>query len=52
MLNKVDFGGGIRTPEEARQKVEAGAAFVVYRNVLEKQGNASLIRELSKAVHN
>ena len=44
-------GGGIRTPEEARQKVEAGAAFVVTGNVLEKEGNASLIREFAAAVH-
>jgi len=51
MLNKVDFGGGIRTPEEARQKVEAGASFVVTGNVFEKQGNASLIREFAETMH-
>ncbi|MFQ5605937.1 MAG: geranylgeranylglyceryl/heptaprenylglyceryl phosphate synthase [bacterium] len=44
-------GGGIRTPEEARQKIEAGASFVVTGNVLEKQGNSSLIREFAAAVH-
>ncbi len=44
-------GGGIRTPEEARQKVEAGASFVVTGNVLEKHGNASLIKEFATAVH-
>jgi len=44
-------GGGIRTPEEARQKVEAGAAFVVTGNVLEKEGNSSLIKEFAAAVH-
>ncbi len=44
-------GGGIRTPEEARQKVEAGAAFVVTGNVLEKKGNNGLIKEFADAVH-
>ena len=44
-------GGGIRTPEEARQKVEAGASFVVTGNVLEKKGNNGLIKKFSEAVH-
>ncbi|MFQ5677135.1 MAG: geranylgeranylglyceryl/heptaprenylglyceryl phosphate synthase [bacterium] len=44
-------GGGIRTPEEARAKVEAGAAFVVTGNVLEKHGNNGLIKEFAEAVH-
>jgi len=51
MLNKVDFGGGIRPPEEAQQKVEAGATFVGTGNGLEKEGNVSLIREFTAAVH-
>jgi len=44
-------GGGIRTPEEARQKVAAGASFVVTGNVLEKKGNNGLIKEFAEAVH-
>jgi putative glycerol-1-phosphate prenyltransferase len=47
----VIVGGGIRQPEEARSKVESGAAFVVTGNVLEKKGNAHLIREFADAVH-
>lgn len=45
-------GGGIRTPEEANRKVQAGASFVVTGNVLEKGGNESLMREFATAIHN
>jgi phosphoglycerol geranylgeranyltransferase len=46
-------GGGIRTPEVARAKVEAGARFVVTGQVVEDTvGDASeLMQELSAAVH-
>ena len=44
-------GGGIRTPEEAYQKVLAGASFIVTGNVLEKQRNDNLIKEFAAAVH-
>jgi putative glycerol-1-phosphate prenyltransferase len=47
----VIVGGGIRTPEEANQKVLAGASFIVTGNVLEKQGNASLMKEFAAAIH-
>lgn len=47
----VIVGGGIRTPEEANQKVLAGASFIVTGNVLEKQGNASLMIEFAAAIH-
>lgn len=47
----VIVGGGIRTPEEANQKVLSGASFVVTGNVLEKQENFSLIKEFAAAVH-
>lgn len=47
----VIVGGGIRKPDEARKKVEAGASFVVTGNVLEKATDWSLIKELSDAVH-
>ena len=38
-------GGGIRTPEDARHKVEAGASFVVTGNILENKKNISMIEE-------
>ncbi|MFQ5752916.1 MAG: geranylgeranylglyceryl/heptaprenylglyceryl phosphate synthase, partial [bacterium] len=44
-------GGGIRTPEEALQKVKAGASFVVTGNVLEHGDNLSLIKEFAEAIH-
>jgi putative glycerol-1-phosphate prenyltransferase len=47
----VIVGGGIRTPADARQKVKAGAAFVVTGNVLEKEQNHSLIKEFADAIH-
>ncbi|NUN45227.1 geranylgeranylglyceryl/heptaprenylglyceryl phosphate synthase [bacterium] len=47
----VIVGGGIRTPEDALQKVEAGASFVVTGNVLEHSGSLSLIREFANAIH-
>lgn len=47
----VIVGGGIRTPEEARKKVEGGAAFVVTGNVLEENDDLGLIKAFSDAVH-
>lgn len=44
-------GGGIRRPEEAHERVRAGASFVVTGNILEKKANRSLIREFARAVH-
>ena len=44
-------GGGLRTPEDARKKVQAGAKFIVTGTVLEKNGNASLIKEFASAIH-
>ncbi|MFQ5650339.1 MAG: geranylgeranylglyceryl/heptaprenylglyceryl phosphate synthase [bacterium] len=44
-------GGGIRTPEEAHRKVQAGASFVVTGNVLEKEGTGSLMKEFAQAIH-
>lgn len=43
-------GGGIRTPEEAAQKVKAGASFVVTGTIVEEQG-ISLIKGFAEAVH-
>ncbi len=47
----VIVGGGIRTPEAARAKVEAGAGFVVTGNVLENANRKDLIREFCSAIH-
>ncbi len=44
-------GGGIRTPETAREKAEAGADFVVTGTVLEKNADPGLIRAFADAVH-
>lgn len=44
-------GGGIRTPEEARKKVEAGASFVVTGTVTELNNHRSFVREFAEAVH-
>lgn len=45
------IGGGIRTPEDARKKVEAGASFVVTGTVIEENSHGRLIREFAEAVH-
>jgi putative glycerol-1-phosphate prenyltransferase len=47
----VMVGGGIRTPEIAAKKVEAGAAFVVIGNHFEDAKNYSMIKEFSDAIH-
>lgn len=44
-------GGGIRTPEIAAKKVEAGADFIVTGNVLEENGSLELMRAFANAVH-
>jgi phosphoglycerol geranylgeranyltransferase len=47
----VIVGGGIRTPEEARSKVEAGASFIVTGTITEINNHHSFIREFAEAVH-
>ena len=47
----VIVGGGIRGPEDAARKVEAGAGFVVIGNVLEKDPTASFVRGFADAIH-
>lgn len=44
-------GGGIRTPEQARERVAAGAAFIVTGNILENPTKSSLMREFAAAIH-
>lgn len=45
-------GGGLKTPEEARKKVQAGAKFIVTGTILEKNGNANLMKDFAAAIHN
>jgi phosphoglycerol geranylgeranyltransferase len=47
----VIVGGGIRTPEMAQKKVEAGASLVVIGNHFEDPQNFSRIKEFAKAIH-
>lgn len=55
MVKKVDLplivGGGIRTPEDARKKVESGASFIVTGSVAEESGQKSIIKEFADAIH-
>ena len=44
-------GGGIRKPEDARAKVEAGSTFIVTGNVLDNSDNMHMIEEFARAVH-
>lgn len=44
-------GGGIRTPQEARRKAEAGASFVVTGTVTERDDLGSLVEEFATAIH-
>ncbi len=44
-------GGGIRTPEVARDKVLAGASFVVTGTINERNSHHSLVREFAEAIH-
>lgn len=47
----VVVGGGIRTPEIARRKVEAGASIIVTGTILENERNHQLIKEFADAIH-
>jgi phosphoglycerol geranylgeranyltransferase len=44
-------GGGIRTTDIAKQKVAAGAAFIVTGNVMEKNNEKGMIQSFAQAVH-
>ena len=44
-------GGGIRTPEAAAAKVQAGAKFIVTGTILEEDGDDSLMQAFAAAVH-
>ena len=45
------IGGGIRTPEEAYRKAEAGADFIVTGTSIEKCSDPGLIKAFADAVH-
>lgn len=44
-------GGGVKTPEQAKSKVDAGASFVVVGNALEKNSDNSILKEFADAIH-
>jgi len=44
-------GGGVKTPEQAKSKVDAGASFVVVGNALEKNSNDNILKEFADAIH-
>ena len=44
-------GGGIRLPEHAKERVDAGASFVVIGTVLEANRDATLVRDFAQAIH-
>ena len=47
----VIVGGGIKTPSEAREKVDAGAKIIITGNFFENENNWNLIPEFSAAIH-
>lgn len=47
----VIVGGGIKTPNTARKKVEMGAKIIVTGNFFENENNWDMIREFADAVH-
>ena len=44
-------GGGIRKPEVAREKVEAGASFVVTGTIIEENNNEDMLKKFAEAIH-
>ncbi|MDP6775601.1 MAG: geranylgeranylglyceryl/heptaprenylglyceryl phosphate synthase [Candidatus Latescibacteria bacterium] len=44
-------GGGIQRPEDAGERVAAGASFIVVGSILESRGESSLVRAFADAVH-
>lgn len=47
----VIVGGGIRTPQSAREKVDSGANIIVTGNFFENENNWDMIRSFAEAVH-
>ncbi len=48
---KVIVGGGIRSPEEARQRVNAGADAIVIGNLFESESDPARFMEFADAIH-
>jgi putative glycerol-1-phosphate prenyltransferase len=44
-------GGGIRTPQAARDKIENGAGIIVTGNYFENENNWGLIKDFADAIH-
>ncbi|MFC1726758.1 geranylgeranylglyceryl/heptaprenylglyceryl phosphate synthase [candidate division KSB1 bacterium] len=44
-------GGGIKTPDDAKLKVNAGASIVVIGNMLEQSDKTQIIKEFADAIH-
>ncbi len=47
----VIVGGGIKTPEVAREKIDAGAAMIVVGSVLESSSTPMLMKEFADSIH-
>ena len=47
----VIVGGGIRDPQSAREKVDAGASFIVTGTVMEEQKNHLMLESFARAIH-
>ncbi|MFC2088349.1 geranylgeranylglyceryl/heptaprenylglyceryl phosphate synthase [Calditrichota bacterium] len=47
----VIVGGGICTPDDAREKVEAGASFVVTGTIIENSTDSGLLKKFANAIH-
>jgi phosphoglycerol geranylgeranyltransferase len=47
----VIVGGGIKSPESAREKIQSGASIVVTGNYFENEENLYLIKEFAEAIH-
>ena len=48
----VMVGGGLRTPEEIRSRVAAGAKIIVVGNAIEQRADLDYLSALAAAVHN
>lgn len=53
--NQIDIpiivGGGIKTPQDAKERVDAGADFIVTGTITENKDYLSLMKEFSDAIH-
>jgi putative glycerol-1-phosphate prenyltransferase len=47
----VIVGGGLRTPDAARRKVQNGAKIIVTGNFFESENNWPLIKEFAESIH-